>query len=911
MSEIIYKRRGNFWAGGVIESDLSVIQNESGFWFRYIGVRPKPFNVTPGTEPNEENWVNVGTLSTDINGIEGETFTEGGTLDNKKEFILDENTGIWYFWNGPFPKNVPANSNPTSTGGVSENAWKSLGAGGADVDISGLVVKEQNLADVPDKSLAIKNLNAMYKPDIDGVASFADLRTRVPAYIGERVMLKEYTVGGGTRPTGGGWFVGYKTASADDGGFVASSGGAYHWRREKELNDLTINDFGAVPDGVTDASPAFKRMYEFLFGTFARNLSGALSPTLEVKFTAGTYYMTPLDLRKYGVVVPNGAADAGQNPSGYYAAGQFRMSGPRCLFGKQISTTIISDKSTTPVFRINHRFWTVHGINWNGRQTIKQNSYNSDSNPTGTNMLIGATQGVFNDVASNKQPFLTNDCPAGCFAKVTCCNAQDTGAATFSYLDSLDSRFDEIYSQRTAGPVIQVGWSDPNNLFFGKWDHSTALKLTNCNFQWPMAPAFWIPRHGQGIMDNVWIEHGNVPFDINNGQWNINMLCIEDCTKNAIAYSRRLIIDTLSTPTGNSIDYKTSPTDPTWPSYPTNPDGSAITSKYSAYELGSARQEAYITDLDHPLKVRWYTGVIRGTNNTATPVWMNIGSFFTPAVGGIWEIEIICRNGYSSLGTPPLDLTADRTPAKTVITVQRGTGLSPAISMYHIGHTGVLEAQYQPQVFNNTLPALWVNLSSYCGEYVVNVKGTGITRLEGGECSLFNVNGNTITSSPNQTKIEARVSLHNGSAGFGAQGSVAAIKTTRATPANAPVDTSAPILYARMNINGQEVAMPVYAFIPRFTTNSPATLSVATGGTLTITTVVVDAVSYQWQLSTDSGVTWNNISGATAVVYTKTGVVAGDAGQYRLVARCNNGSGGAGSTTGNANSNVTTVTVTA
>lgn len=757
------------------------------------------------------------------------------------------------------------------------------------------------------EGVATEKSRAVVDEFSSGVASFAELRTRQPRYEGERVMLREYAPGTGVRYCGGGWFTGRLVAQADDGGYVASSGAAWHWKREKELTDLTILDFGGVPDGVSDTSPAVKRMYEFMFGTFARSISGALSPYLGVQMTAGTFFMSPLSLTTYGNNVPSGAADAGQNPTGYYGAGDFRLMGAPVKFGKQIATKIISDKSDNPCLTINHRRFTIHGITWDGQQTTAQDKYNADTNPNGTNMLVGATLGVFNDTASNKQPFFKNICPGGVYGNITCFNSQNAGSYGIYWLDSLDSRIDQCYSSKTAGPVFQVGWSDPLNQWTGKWDHSTALEISNCNFQSNYAPALWVPRHGQGILRNVWIEHGTTPLDINNGQWNIDMLCIEDCRQPAVMYYTRQTTRTYSNPTGVLIDTTTPPSSPLWASYPKNPDGSDIVNKQSAYELGTSRFENYGTYLDNPLRYKWMSGVIRGANNTAGNVWLNVGSFYTPAVGGGWEIEIICRNGYSSIGTPPLDVSSDRTLGKTIINVQRGSGLSPIINMYHFGASGVVAARYQSQAYNDTLPALWLNLSSYCGEYSISVKSTGVTRLEAGQCSLFNVNGATQTTDPGTlNQIEGRFSLHNGLAGYGAQGSVAAVKTTRATPTNAPVEAT-PVLYMRMNINGQEMAVPVYAYVPRFTTSNPATLSVAAGSPLTLSPVVVDAVSQQWQKSTDSGSTWANISGATAQTLTIASAAAGDAGQYRLAVRSNNGSGGAGTTTFGP---VTTVTIT-
>lgn len=785
---------------------------------------------------------------------------------------------------------------PLTFGGIvyiSEQG-KTILAGGA---ISGGGVSEERVAEI-----AQTTTDAL----AEGIESFDTLRLTAPRFEGERVMLKEYYTSAAIPAIGGGWFTGHLTKQADDGGYIASNGTNYHWRRELPLNKLTIEHFGGIADGVTDCSPAVKKMYEFLMSSFAKKFTNSQSPTLAIRFPAGLIYMSPLDLRKYGSVVPADATDAALYPSGYYAASHIKFSGPETKYGKQIATTIISDKSDNAVIQLNHRFWSMHGITWNGQQTTKQNRYNSTSNTTGTNMLVGATQGVFNDTASNKQPFLVNECPSGCFAQVSCFAAYDTGGATFYFNDSLDSSFDQIYSYRTAAPVIKVGWSDPNNLYVGKWDHSTAIRISNCNFQYPMAPALWIPRHAQGIMENVWFEHGNVPMDINNGQWNISMVSIEDCTKNAICWARRFIIDTFSGPTGNNLDYTTKPTDADWPSYTTNPDGSEVTQWLSTYELGSCRREAYITALDHPFRAKWYSGALRGTNNNATNLWVNIGSFQTQSPGGQWEIEIISRTGFASSGSAPLSLIADRNPGKTILNIQRGSGSVPVCNMYHFGQTGVLAAQYQPQWGNDTIPAVWINFAPYCGEYIINVKGTGVTRLEAGQCCVFTPNGASQIDNPNQYGIENRMSLHNGKAGVGAQGSTVAFQSLRS--GNDGVLTDSPVIFMRVNLNGQELALPVYSFVPKFTTDAPATLSVAVGKPLTITCVVTDGVSLQWERQNTEG-GWVAIPNATTAKLSIAAAATTDSGNYRLSMHSNDGKGNYSETSPVYYSNITAVTV--
>lgn len=55
------------------------------------------------------------------------TFSAGAALASRSDFIWDENSKSWYYWSGDLPKDVPAASNPESTGGVGIGAWVGIG----------------------------------------------------------------------------------------------------------------------------------------------------------------------------------------------------------------------------------------------------------------------------------------------------------------------------------------------------------------------------------------------------------------------------------------------------------------------------------------------------------------------------------------------------------------------------------------------------------------------------------------------------------------------------------------------------------------------------------------------------------------------------------------------------------------
>lgn len=56
-------------------------------------------------------------------------FDAGATLSTANQVLLNANDGEYYKWGGYFPKHVPANSTPQSTGGFGVSAWSLVGDG--------------------------------------------------------------------------------------------------------------------------------------------------------------------------------------------------------------------------------------------------------------------------------------------------------------------------------------------------------------------------------------------------------------------------------------------------------------------------------------------------------------------------------------------------------------------------------------------------------------------------------------------------------------------------------------------------------------------------------------------------------------------------------------------------------------
>ncbi|MGM8555982.1 hypothetical protein ACS6IX_18055 [Enterobacter hormaechei subsp. steigerwaltii] len=75
------------------------------------------------------NVPSVDEVNDKLNGyINGSyTFSAGANISSRKDYIWDEESKSWYYWTGELPKSVPAESSPSSTGGVGDGAWAGVG----------------------------------------------------------------------------------------------------------------------------------------------------------------------------------------------------------------------------------------------------------------------------------------------------------------------------------------------------------------------------------------------------------------------------------------------------------------------------------------------------------------------------------------------------------------------------------------------------------------------------------------------------------------------------------------------------------------------------------------------------------------------------------------------------------------
>lgn len=578
------------------------------------------------------------------------------------------------------------------------------------------------------------------------VNSFAELRTTTPSKSGEVAVLKRY-YDKDSSFRGGGDFVGFlsSTVLKDDSGTVAIGNGFYWKRIINDPTEVNILHFGAKGDGTTDDTDAFNRMLSW---TQSYNTS---VNDLPVRFPGGKFLIKPIDLSASELAF-------------------FGLLGDDLELGSLPRTTIISDKSASPVFKVDARRTAIKGISWNGQATA--------DTATNTGTITAA-------MVSNTQPFFENTCIEGETVNISCFRAQKTGGTVFKLLDTLDSKFDQIYTLNTYSRVFDVGYSSSPN---GNWDHSTAIEISNCNFQTGYGDAtLYMPRVTQGIMRNVWIEHTRNPGNLSDGGWTIDTLNIEDCSAAFNLDNARVIMRQINLQSGAKVS------------------NNLVAGKWlSTFEYGYRREESYGTVITGSLAAGYYSG-FKITNNTATDNWYRVGQFFFPNANQQWVMEMI---GKADLTAPSGTAGSPVTSAasgKTIVNMQRLDTVW--VDAHHEGTPAVADMRYNR--VGTTYVVIWVKLKANSGDTMFNLKNTGPTRFDTGSCSLFQPDLSVVTDTTTMgtLKPQLRFGLHNGTAGIGAnEKGVLTIATAAGTPTNKTTPTG----FVLVNINGVDHKIPYY-----------------------------------------------------------------------------------------------------
>ncbi len=568
---------------------------------------------------------------------------------------------------------------------------------------------------------------------IGEISSFDELRKTRPLFDGAKVRLKSWHNG---LDVGGGAFVGFLSAAPDDGGFVASMEQDFHWRRViDDFNRMTLFDFGAIADGKTDAAPAIASMYQWA----QKN-----NQQISIQFPAGHFFVSGFDISEKNNRF-------------------FRLAGAAVNFGYFPTTTITSNAGADFVFNVNARWVEVSNISFYGQV----------------------------DKTPNQQGFFHNVCPAGQFFRGACLRFSYVGGASLSLMDTLDCKIDQWYATHCTGDVIKAVWSGTKK---GAWNHNTAIELSNFNAQYcKQGQVLNLPRCGQSIIHNGWIEHTEFPGDISNGQWIIDALSMEDCKNPLNAQNSRLNMRQINLQVKSKID-----------------NSKASGAWLSQFEQGSTWVESYGVAVDGSMKYTYLSSRFRLSNPTDQEQWYELGRIFSPEPGDCWEIEIFGQanfdNKFSDTSFSNV-IEGNVIGGKAIIQVQRKAHKS-AVTWSAEGASPIVDVFYSTPYDSDT--QLFVKLAKQVASASVLMKTTAKDRFMTGKCAMFNAALEKMDAAPKKgNTAPCRLSLHNGIAGFGANEDGDIMLTSRMLKDD-EIITQQPKGFVSVVINGERCAIPYF-----------------------------------------------------------------------------------------------------
>lgn len=490
--------------------------------------------------------------------------------------------------------------------------------------------------------------------------SVTEMRNREPVEHGEICFVTEYSSGS---KMGGGLFVHDPgdTQCRDDHGMTLVSPKGARWKRQvNDLNDVTVADFGAIADGKTDCIGAVTQMW---------NWSQAHCPHIGIQFPAGRFFLSRFDISKTQI-------------------SHFRLTGKHVNSGYYPATTLVSDKKNDEVmFSVNARYMVISALEIDGE--------NAEKTP-------------------NTKGFYKNIITAGQFVRVTGVHFLNLGGRGLDMLDTLDCKIDQWYAKHCSGTVIHASWSnDPH----GKWDHITAIELSNFNIQFcTKNPAIDLQRAGQSLIWNGWIEHTEYPGNISNGQWEIHALNIETCPHPLECHYSRVLNSQFDQQNGEGLDF--SETGPRW---------EAI----SEYEAGSVRTENHGISINGSLNYAYLTSPDKMDNRSDKEKWFYVGEIFHSQNTVQTKIRLLGSAAFNRMPSTQTSYS-DRTPEGSAeIYIQKINDAEYIGSWIGQGSVPVTRVLLQPGSSKQKIK-LYVKLARYTGYCTAIVETNDHDRFEKG-----------------------------------------------------------------------------------------------------------------------------------------------------------------------------------
>ncbi|QZA70863.1 tail spike protein [Erwinia phage AH06] len=493
---------------------------------------------------------------------------------------------------------------------------------------------------------------------IGQILSFDDLRKLKPRSEGARISLRGWNT---NTCYGGGEFIGHLTKGTDDGGTIAAGSG-YYWERVcNDPAELNVTHWGAVPDGKTDAAPAMLNMYNWSFAKFQG---------VGIRFPAGTFFVSQFKPGKELNII--------------------RITGNPTNFGYHGSTILVSDNNDNFMIDLTARKVELANFIFRGTTTV---------------------------AAPTKKSIYSNNIAGGQYFNGTCLRFENIGGKSICLVDTLDTHLNQWYASGCTGDVITATWS---GRAAGVWDHSTAIELSNFNVQNVRgAKVFNLPRCTQSFMYNGWIEHCDDPGDINNGQWVITGLSIEDCKAALRASYSRLVETARSLQSGSKIDYSIDPTIEEW---------------LSEWERGRVDIQNYGVYTDGSIEFGAMMSRNKLSNSAASAKWFRVGKFFSPAEGDQIDVNLIGTGNFLSVGAVIENVDSVRQGGGNTLIRLQYKSKAIGATLMPFGSSPIQAALF---VKDGSTFQLYVQLKPYTRNVIPVVTATGITHFEKGVSFYF------------------------------------------------------------------------------------------------------------------------------------------------------------------------------
>ncbi len=510
----------------------------------------------------------------------------------------------------------------------------------------------------------------------------ADLRKFEPTSAAQIAVVMEYNAG---TKTGGGIFV-YdaddKTTPEDFGVTIVTAKGARWKRNVDNLRNLTVLAFGAIEGGKVDTAEAVMHMWKW---------SQKYNPNIGIQFPAGRFLISHFDISKSETA-------------------HFRLAGDNVTFGYSPATTLVSDKKNGEVmFSVMSRYTEINSLVIDGEST---------------------------DSAKNNKGFYINSIQAGQFIRISNIMFHNLGGKAISMLDTLDCKIDQWYASHCSDSVIHATWSNNPQ---GKWDHITAIELSNFNIQYSTGkPAIDLQRATQSLIWNGWIEHTEFPGNLSNGSWSFRGFNIEDCSNPMQCHYTRIINIQFNLQGENGLDLSES--GDTWDTI-------------SLYEHGDVHIENHGITIDGSLDYDYLSSQNKMDNRTDKEKWFYVGELKPSQNTVQTKLRIIGSASFNSQGETQTDYSTRTPEGSAEIYLQKINDTDYIGSWKGEGASPLTRVLFQPGSTAQSIK-IYVKVAMYTGYCSAFVETNDYNRFSHGVRFIFDKAYTEVTDNAELKKLE-------------------------------------------------------------------------------------------------------------------------------------------------------------